>query len=889
MVNSNLHTNLRRPNEPKIFNYKDIAEKTKLMMAYESLRSLEGSVYRFRLNYRKDSLHTPFQVYFPEIQHCDSFSDYTYKVINRLKRHIEFLSSAVTTHLQCDSETYDPTFKQKKQLAKEDESDDDYQKRRINEELEFIDQDKPESDLDDYPDVNKTFSITSNRFKCYVFDLVDINILRKHNYGYKHPVKFKCEYWLLKVPDLANEENIGKLNFVPHYFNFKSQKKEVFTMSIENWIDNLNDTDTKGQLISIIEGTDTHGRIVELDYEQGSYDYEPSNIRTCIDIDSFIWFSKNMVEPLPLNNTYMIDWVLSTQNQSWSTMNLDGTFIELKNLPVDIFKNKSEKTEIPVLSCPKVLIARFGASARMTMLLCFPKLRKMFGNVYQNYPVRDVLRKLYDILFKTAFKLYDKDMKTNYSSELPSSFESLNIAAKKSEHGLLSESRKTYRVGVFKRILQYFPSIIENNPNLSEFEGIYLHIHAKDLKNATNVSLSNYHIADNVFYPMCDMIKAFSQLDWVMLMKRYGEQTFFDIGFRFDLPFQEDEDGNPIHITGLWDAKKVSQMYSVSHLKAGILDKDIFSTQIGGIRSTTYRKAQKKRETPIIKAQTYSSIKNTTYSHQSRKGLKSFTVKDVLDNDDSNYKRVTKEIFKAFKNNAQSTFSARYEYRIRGFVFPTQQELEEQLQKFIRFKPLVFIDSKVYQALILKRLACYLRINKSVKSLIYKYPDLIEEGKVLVSLMNYLIKTLMSRPGDSSWDRELWHFFGVEENSRKYNSPYVNPGIINWRLLFSQQRIYRNDTEVREHLLLKPLNNVQRTLELASFRLAETLVADIQHQLSIKNSDKHHYFIETGFAIFKDYEALKILFESIDNRDIDGKCSLIFFYLIFYFFNKQKI
>ncbi len=142
--------------------------------------------------------------------------------------------------------------------------------------------------------------------------------------------------------------------------------------------------------------------------------------------------------------------------------------------------------------------------------------------------------------------------------------------------------------------------------------------------------------------------------------------------------------------------------------------------------------------------------------------------------------------------------------------------------------------------------------------------------------MNYLIKSLLSRPGDNSWDRELWKFFGIEENSRKYNAPYCNPGIINWRLLFSQQRLIHNGSEINEHLIYKPIRGLIETLKREKFKSVVNDKAEQHHSKSITKENVNYYETTNGLLLFTDYDMLKALFDDLDENMIDGKISFNF-------------
>lgn len=196
-------------------------------------------------------------------------------------------------------------------------------------------------------------------------------------------------------------------------------------------------------------------------------------------------------------------------------------------------------------------------------------------------------------------------------------------------------------------------------------------------------------------------------------------------------------------------------MFACQQLRAGLIDRDLYSHQVGGKRCSIKVGPFQNGKTPVIRAQCYSTVKAPTYSHKSTKGLFELSIKDLMNPNSTALENAVLIAKDAFIKNMEFSFSARLEYRIQGLVFPTGFQIRTQMYHMKLYKPMIFVDSDSYHLLLSRRLEAYTKVIKKALKVVQRDPGFHGQVKVLIGCMLHLIKALFSRPNDRSWSREL--------------------------------------------------------------------------------------------------------------------------------------
>lgn len=653
---------------------------------------------------------------YPRETNLNQYLKNSYNQIERLTREIRYV---VVQQQKQDSEKSDSTFKSSVDKAR-------YQQSEDNEATESE---------------NMTW-----------VEGADENIQLRHHFVLtRNPTTSQVSDWFMTLPSPTSRKS------TEHTFMLSKLKKRPYRRySPRQYFDLVKGIEHKAShdlaVHTMMEGIGPDGRMVEIDYGLESINYNESHLKVSCDIDSFIMVLDDFKD-VPLHEDHPISWVLSTNNYVWSKTGMDDVWIPFSRLPTDTPRFGKEKRFIQALTCPKVMIGRFGAAGDGVMLICFPLMRKLNKTVWQDFPCKEDLWKLYEKLFRVAFQYYDEEYEDNISSRIPSNYKVLTAQSRMQETGRYSERRMTMNCKIFKRVLAFFPEIIHNDPQLSIFKGCFIHIHGKALKLATQVPLSDFQYDNIGFRPERLFQNAFQAIDWELVRRKYATNCYFDIGFEY--LFKAENATEALQTVGVWDILKVHDFFKAQHLKVGYIDRDVYSHQIGGKRCTVKIRPYQLGRTPVVRAQCYSTVKATSYSHKSATGLFDFQIQELLASEPDKFLKRYNEASEIFRKNIDMSFAARLEYRINGFEFPCGTDIKAQSDALVEYQPFYFVDSYYYHTNILCRMHAYKVVVTRCCSIFKKSNRLGGELRALVACMIHLFKALISRPNDRSWSREI--------------------------------------------------------------------------------------------------------------------------------------
>jgi len=408
--------------------------------------------------------------------------------------------------------------------------------------------------------------------------------------------------------------------------------------------------------------------------------------------------------------------------------------------------------QVKISNIPNFEIAAFGPRNENHLVICFPKKMEKKNGLWVNVLDSKSYAEFYDWYSRPA--LLDCAKISNnplFESNIPFSF--AICQAKSQCDGKYSFSGLNIP-GNASRL--YLESLRIRTQGTAYDDHFYV-VYAKGLK-----LLLSPESAKQQLYTS-PSIKF-----WLDLGREIPHQTYFDVACSY---FANDDPGSPSCLF-LTPESYIARKENGAH-KAGEEDIMVLLDQLKGFRCETKERVRKQAH--IVYAQLYSSEKVGVTSSLKQALVHSFSLNDVL-TDSGKYRQASRIVRLCWPHMANSKYSLRYEVRIsyEALVFLISLNFRPLLT-FIAADDCVAIPSSHFSLYKLLLADCYGGIVEKVKSRNRFGMETGGSGYRSVALMTTLLKGLISRLDDSSWNRELFGELDIQSQMKMHKRFVLRP------------------------------------------------------------------------------------------------------------------
>ncbi|KAL1914182.1 uncharacterized protein VTP21DRAFT_9699 [Calcarisporiella thermophila] len=394
-------------------------------------------------------------------------------------------------------------------------------------------------------------------------------------------------------------------------------------VSLEQWINVAREVTIEKRKQLVISGLHQKA-ILPISFKASCMGYSRADLTHTIDIDSILWTGQTL--PVCGNLKY------------FPFPDRNATLRFNNHITVQIKNVKGKQEEVKLSSVPNFELGTCGDGGCVKVLIFLPLLRSKKGR-WVNYVKAKYLKRFYDKVMLPALKevLPDNDI-----TQFPPSYD---IAQGLScGTGGFRFSGKWIPGAYLPQIFSALRKRCEADAELSVFRDHFFHIYAKDLKVILRSSMDN---------PLELLRKELTDIDWDSIDK---SKLFLDIGVEI---FPKSNSGAAT--TLLWKAEAVKEIFKLSGMKMGTMDRWCFTSEIAGLRAEARKWIQE--QCGVIYMQAYMSEKQSLYSHDKGRGPKKFSIQDVL-NYSSKMEKSVKLMKMAWEMALTKNYGARIEYRV---------------------------------------------------------------------------------------------------------------------------------------------------------------------------------------------------------------------------------
>ncbi|KAL1914110.1 uncharacterized protein VTP21DRAFT_1108, partial [Calcarisporiella thermophila] len=539
-----------------------------------------------------------------------------------------------------------------------------------------------------------------------------------------------ADFALVPPPlDLKNKGSTGPLNE-----SVLAQQTSHSPIGLEQWLELAASKPPAERLQFIVSGCHQQ-TVLPISFEASSMKYTQRELESTIDVDSVMWTGPKL--PLSGNFKYY------PFPNRFATLNIDN------HLSVECLNSQGKLERMKLFTIPNFEIGTCGQSACIRVMIFFPGLRRKKGRRWINYVKSSEMEQFYDELMLPILK---QILPQNDASQFPA-FYRVAQELSKAPRGHFHYRSKWIHHHYLSEIFSQLRQKCETDEKFSAFKGFFFHFYGKDLKLVHRSSVGD---------PLSLLQEQIPEIDWAAIEKG---SLFVDIGVEI-FPRQNQKGW----WTLLWRTEALKEIFKRSGICKGLVDQWCYSAEIAGMRGEARKAVQEK--VGLVFMQAYMGEEQGLYTFDSSTGPKKFTAQDVLEN--SALLRRSIELMREVWGEARSMHhGVRIEYRIdmhnaAEFI----SSIPTKLEAFIQARPFIMLaQNHVYQFK-MYRLEAMTMLTSQLMEFPPKLRNILPR-KRLGAYISHLIKSLISRPEDTSWFRDLADQLGIEKSVTLYNAPFT--------------------------------------------------------------------------------------------------------------------
>jgi len=397
---------------------------------------------------------------------------------------------------------------------------------------------------------------------------------------------------------------------------------------------------------------------------------------------------------------------------------------------------------VKVSNLPNFEIGTFGPRGENRIVICFPHMRRKKGGIWVNTVDTRSLEDFYDNYSRRA--LLDCARQTDnpvFEATIPFSYAVCEAKSRVNNGGGKFSFSGLSVPATSSRL--YF-SFLQSRTRGSPFDKHLFVIYTKGLKFAV--------APENAM----EQLAAMPGMNfWLELGRRHPMQTYFDVACSY-FDCSRKEAPACVFLT----KEAFGERKNSGHHQTGEEDITALLDDLRGFRCET--KERSRSLAHIFYAQLYSSEKAGVVGSMRQALASSFSVSDVMASS-GKFCQASKIVGLCWPQMAQSSYSLRFEIRTSytALLYLIGSKFRP-LVNYIGPEDCIVIPSSHLSLYKLLLAQCYGSVINTVKS---RNPFGIETGSGgyrSVALMTTLLKGLISRLDDSSWNRELYSMLDID-------------------------------------------------------------------------------------------------------------------------------
>lgn len=562
--------------------------------------------------------------------------------------------------------------------------------------------------------------------------------------------------WFLRIPgDWRERQEQREIKRTDASAQMRRQHRSA-AMSVEDMNEQLQNPDLTSleRARFALEGhVPTSRNIATVDYVCNGTPYSSQDIAVHLDIDSYLWVGRNL--SLPVVDGQNVVYVHNPDHRLWSKIPFNDVFLPFTMFEDYVMMRRMNQQErgshqFQMMTCQKIMVAELGVNGMLKVLVCFPKLRDRIRGVWQDYPAGPILTRFYEEFLIPCLHEVGEQRNIGLHRSIAPTLQSTYIQQTRAEGHMLTD-RHGLRSEDLKRILALLDERIHEHPDpLLPFRGAFLHIYSKNTKDATRCSLATLG-THHGFHPWVRFIEHASVLDWHGAIEAPGCHSFCDLGLEFGSKrLMQDT----VPFCHFWLTEKLSDLFSASHMAHIKMDKEHYSTQIGGCRGRVHMRTRAHGQSPVIKMSAYHTMKQLYSMHATRVGPTNLSLEALLHDEKRSLAQI-QALSSQLVSGSRMDHPSRLEYRIETQSIPSGHELLPLLEHFLEFKPFIRIPSSLYLNYLNRKTDALMQVVQAARRCLQAEIQLEEQALFLIAGVVHVFRSMFHRPDDRSWDRTI--------------------------------------------------------------------------------------------------------------------------------------